>query len=924
MSIGSFVSHLFGIPGVQNSAAETALRVQTSLQGLPIPVGWGQATMSGNLIWYGDFLATAHTTNSGGKGGVIGGVGKGSGSVSYTYQAAVQVALCEGPIGNISRVWSNKTETTLSELNMTSFLGNYSQTAWGYLTTNHPTQALNYRGLAYMAAGPLQLGTSQELPNINFEVTFSYNGAISGYPDADPKDVVTDLLTNVNYGLNFPSGLIGNLTTFSNYCKAVGLVVSPVLSDSTTANTFFDDLLRAVNSEMVWSNGLLTIVPRGDYTLTAHGFTYTAPSSAQFNLTDSDLLPNQASNPGSSAGSSSTDPIVVTRRPQQDQKNYIRVEYLYRTGQYDPAIMEAKDDALIQAVGVQAQTYTSHFFCDPLPAGQSAYLQLIREQIRNSYAFTLDPMYILLDPMDIVSLTDSKLGLSNQWVRIMEITENNDGSLSVIAEEYPAATNNSPTYTVPDNSGFIPDYNADPGNISTPMIFCPPLSLTNGANEVWIAASGNSTIWGGCQVWASSGNSTYSLVGEIPRGCRQGVTTNSVSRVADPDSTSTVSVNLTESQGTLVSVTSGEKDAFDTLSYLGGELIAYQYANLTSSYNYDLGTLRRGAYGTQITSHSSNTQFARLDGTILKLPFDAARLGEVNYFKFPSVNLWGQGAQSLGNVTQYTVTMGENLLSFHDILEDLNYETGAVMWLDSGDSLSYVGSGQTWTDRSPGNVSVYLGSGSGSDTHDPTFNGTGGDLLATTNFGGTGNVSYFTPVTGSNPSWINTFHKPGAIFTIIGLVSLSQIGVVPGDISILSTIDSGATKGFAFYVDGYTSNLCSVNLRIPGNALLTSNFLISATSDQWHMVAVSFSEGRQSFMVDGQVETSLTGHANTVTSTPNTFKVGGSDYSFLSGAFDSASKMAMVGVWNGVALSEASLYEIYQNVKLNRTDFDLP
>lgn len=83
-----------------------AVRIQQSTYGLTIPLVWGRPRITGNLIWYGDFKATPHTevTQSGGKGG--GGVSQSS--TTYTYSAAVMMALCWGPILGIRTVWRGK------------------------------------------------------------------------------------------------------------------------------------------------------------------------------------------------------------------------------------------------------------------------------------------------------------------------------------------------------------------------------------------------------------------------------------------------------------------------------------------------------------------------------------------------------------------------------------------------------------------------------------------------------------------------------------------------------------------------------------------------------------------------------------------------------------------------------------------------
>ena len=52
---------------------------------------------------------------------------------------------------------------------------------------------------------------------------------------------------------------------------------------------------KATNSAFVWSSGTLTLVPYGDTDITANGYTYTAPSSPLYDLTDDDFLSMHAS-----------------------------------------------------------------------------------------------------------------------------------------------------------------------------------------------------------------------------------------------------------------------------------------------------------------------------------------------------------------------------------------------------------------------------------------------------------------------------------------------------------------------------------------------------------------------------------------------------------------------------------------------------
>jgi hypothetical protein len=74
-------------------------------------------------------------------------------------------------------------------------------------------------------------------------------------------------------------------------------------------------------------------------------------------------------------------------------------------------------------------------------ATMSAQLQLQRKAyIRNTYKWKLGFRYMLLEPMDIVLLTDANAGLAAAPVRIIQIDEDDNGELTITAEEIPGLT----------------------------------------------------------------------------------------------------------------------------------------------------------------------------------------------------------------------------------------------------------------------------------------------------------------------------------------------------------------------------------------------------------------------------------------------------------------------------------------------------
>jgi len=87
----------------QSETRIEAFQLQSSAYGVTIPWVRGVNRIAGNLLWYGGFKATAHTTTQGGKGG-----GVEVQSTSYTYSASVMMGLCRGEVISIPRVWRGK------------------------------------------------------------------------------------------------------------------------------------------------------------------------------------------------------------------------------------------------------------------------------------------------------------------------------------------------------------------------------------------------------------------------------------------------------------------------------------------------------------------------------------------------------------------------------------------------------------------------------------------------------------------------------------------------------------------------------------------------------------------------------------------------------------------------------------------------
>jgi hypothetical protein len=388
------------------------------------------------------------------------------------------------------------------------------------------------------------------------------------------------------------------------------------------------------------------------YTVAAAA-SYTPNLTPVYDLTDADFIGEKGNK----------DPVHVERVDVFSLPTIQRVEVIARDNQYSALPVEARDQSQIEIFGPRVgSTIQAHEICDEYVMGPAIAQTILQRAlyVRTKFMFKLSWEYCLLDPMDIVTITDSNLGLSNYPVRIIEIEEDDKGTLSFTCEELVAGVSNPAFNPSATANGFQPNWGVPAVSVNPPLIFEPPPGLTGGVAQVWFGASGingdSGTQWGGAYVYISLDNVTYSQVAVITGPMRQGVLTASLPAASGWDSLDTLSVNLTESDGTLSGTSQGGAQGGATLSLVDGELLAYESATLTTANNYNLTGLARGLSGSVAAAHSSGASFFRLDGAVLRYDLPANFVGTTLYFKFQSFNIFGGGIEDLSTCAVYSYT----------------------------------------------------------------------------------------------------------------------------------------------------------------------------------------------------------------------------------------------------------------------------
>ncbi|MHB8071563.1 MAG: phage tail protein [Candidatus Cryosericum sp.] len=466
-----------------------------------------------------------------------------------------------------------------------------------------------------MATGVYSLSSSDGGSTLYFNYSYwRFIGSI-------PSDIVTAILTAPHFGMGFPAANLGDLTDWGNCCLALGLLLSPAYLEPKTGEEILTQMMKVTNSEIFESAGLLKIVPYADEEITGNGVCWTPDLTPKYDLTDNDFLGE----------------VKVVRKSNADAYNIVPVEFKNRKKNYDFDIPSppARDLADIQDNGPrEMDTVIAHELTDEAPAQWLGQILLQHSlHVLSQYEFTVGWRYVLLEPMDLVTLTTTRAGLAlnRKAVRIISIEEDDTGALAIVAEDARIGVAAAPAYPpfTPGNTGE--NYNVFPGNINPPVVFMPPTNMMSSPFEIWMGISGISDKWGGCEIWASHDDETYAFVDLIRNPCRQGILTAPIpavetadqvrnifpGQVAEIDLANTLAVDLTMSRGSLVSGTEADRDNLRNLVYFAGDrrnytgtkndglsLMSFQTATLTAPYRYDLTNLLRLCFKARVSAGS--------------------------------------------------------------------------------------------------------------------------------------------------------------------------------------------------------------------------------------------------------------------------------------------------------------------------------
>ena len=601
-------------------------QINTASYGEVVPEILGTTRVSGNIIDYDDFTAHEHkSTTKAGKGG-----GAKHTNITYTYSVAAAIALCEGPIAGIGKVWRDKEvyEYPNEKIELTLFNGEIAQTPWPYMLSKHPEKALPYSGLAYMA-GVVDLGERGSLPQYNFEVYGKLRDTGDG-TDVNPADYIEHVLQSVGADVQ-----IEGIENFRAYCKAADILIStPPEQKSAKAQQIINDIAEITNSLVFWSTDRLKIVPLADKPIG----TWTPANQIQYNLTADDFI----------AGTDGQ-LVLYKRKDTSEAYNEATVEFINRANSYEKETVSFEVVADVQRNGLKpASKKSAHYLYTKARAQYYAeQLAMKRLYAKTQYTFRLDWAFCTLEVGDLVTLTDEACQLNKQIVVITAVNEAADGQLEFTAEGKPAGTYAPARYDVHENERPFIDYNQAAPSVNDVAIFQTVGDV--GGNQVFIGVNAPSG-WGGCSVWLSDNGENYSRIGSITQQARMG-------RLKYGFAQNGNFCNVILNQGTLKGGTHIDAERANTLCWTNGEAFSYEGAEMHQDNWYTLSGLVRGQYGTNAISHSAGERFVRVDEALFRYPYRKEDIGKTIHLKFTSMNLFGSNEQELDEVQAYQYTL---------------------------------------------------------------------------------------------------------------------------------------------------------------------------------------------------------------------------------------------------------------------------
>ncbi|MDD9716586.1 glycoside hydrolase TIM-barrel-like domain-containing protein [Dinoroseobacter sp. PD6] len=236
--------------GAGSAAVETGridrFRISNASEGDVIPMVFGKMRVAGQVIWASRFKETS-SSSGGGKGAPAR-----PKVTSFTYTVSLAIALCEGEIQSVGRVWADGVEISQSDLNLRVYYGAQDQAPDPKIEAVEGAGSVPaFRGTAYVVIEDLDLGQyGNRVPQFSFEV----------FRPAQPEGGAPPLASRIPGVAMIPgTGEYALATTPVHWTSGPGANTS-ININTPGAETDFDVSLQSLQRDLPNCNSALLVV----------------------------------------------------------------------------------------------------------------------------------------------------------------------------------------------------------------------------------------------------------------------------------------------------------------------------------------------------------------------------------------------------------------------------------------------------------------------------------------------------------------------------------------------------------------------------------------------------------------------------------------------------------------------------------------
>lgn len=481
----------------------------------------------------------------------------------------------------------------------------------------------------------------------------AWDPTVTDSGDVDPCGVIVrELLSERHLGPvwrpenNDFTQILKNVEETDKYTQAMGFEFSDSITSQVNSWQHLCDVMASANCVPVWSEGKLEWVPVEHHSIVGNGVSWSPQESRQtpvYDLTPADWLAGSIPSPSSCDASA--------------QKTVMPISYTDRAQNYRTVTLDMRDASGVVSRGDQkAAAVDRPWIHRSGMAALSAWCTLRRERLApRSWEVKLTARHQMLTPMDLVTLTDERVGLGGEWYRVQRITRHSNLTMTVVFE-YAGADFGVPVSPITDDETGPVAVTYAPSIVDGAVVALPETFRNDGFQRVLLAACGP-VGWQGCDVWRRWNGGEWGKIGTLSSGSPIGalilpmddlVPRETFQPRADlmPGLADAWTANFAVSREAIPasSSTAWMLGVPPALAIVGDELMSHADRTNFPSHLSSGESLRRGLWGAEIVDHLPGEKVAVFGGNHMEWTPDGEGLLEV---RFPSLAVPGSLAEPL-------------------------------------------------------------------------------------------------------------------------------------------------------------------------------------------------------------------------------------------------------------------------------------